>query len=493
MDQKGYRPISVLLFTACVVGGLTVLSFFYNKDTWKIGQAPVRFLTWEKALHPKSKKNKDITEFIAEVDTTLMDEVSEPAVRHQNQQGSMGQPTTKRVIKESATQIYLAEAGKTNLHRFFEKLTAAATNKTKIRMLHYGDSQIEGDRMTAFIRQRMQEQFGGNGPGTIPAVNVYNTISFKQNYSPNFERYTAFGGKSLKSNKYGSMHSAARFTPEYSDSLARLNAKEIQRGWIEVAPSPSAYSRARSYSQVKLYYTSCEAPCGLKVFRDGALIHEDSLKADGKYHVLPLSFESSAGALKYEFSSRISPSILGFGLEGDFGLQVDNIAMRGSSGTVFGNVNQTVLSQMYQDLNVELIIMQFGGNSVPYMKDSISARNYARYFQGQLYRLKKIKPSAAIIVIGPSDMSVMVDEVYETYPILPTLIRMMKKYSLEAGAGYWNLYEAMGGINSMPSWVERGLAGKDYIHFSNRGASIASQLFYEALMAEYAKWSTHEN
>ena len=30
----------------------------------------------------------------------------------------------------------------------------------------------------------------------------------------------------------------------------------------------------------------------------------------------------------------------------------------------------------------------------------------------------------------------------------------------------------------------------DYIHFSNRGASIASQLFYDAFSSEYAKWKT---
>jgi hypothetical protein len=40
----------------------------------------------------------------------------------------------------------------------------------------------------------------------------------------------------------------------------------------------------------------------------------------------------------------------------------------------------------------------------------------------------------------------------------------------------------------MPSWVSQGLAGKDYIHFTPRGASYASQLLYDAFIAEYAKW-----
>ena len=115
-------------------------------------------------------------------------------------------------------------------------------------------------------------------------------------------------------------------------------------------------------------------------------------------------------------------------------------------------------------------------------------RHYANYFKGQLNTLKSMRPSAAIVVIGPSDMSMLTDGVYETYRFLPYCVEQMKKVSLEVGAGYWDLYDAMGGKNSMPSWVEKGLAGKDYIHFSNGGARIAAQLFYDALVAEYVKW-----
>jgi hypothetical protein len=64
----------------------------------------------------------------------------------------------------------------------------------------------------------------------------------------------------------------------------------------------------------------------------------------------------------------------------------------------------------------------------------------------------------------------------------------MKKSCFEAGAAYWDLFGAMGGVNSMPSWVSQGLAGNDYIHFTPKGSSYASQLFYDAFIAEYTKW-----
>jgi lysophospholipase L1-like esterase len=490
--MKSYKPHHVLLFTLSVLVLLAPLVYFYPVGGYDLGFTKMRFLSLEKFMHPNVKQATDISKIVAAVDTTnLLDENQQDTlVKHNGEPGDMGSPSGGNLKAESATAIQFSEKGLEIIHAFFERMEVAASQKKKIHILHYGDSQIEGDRMTAYIRQRVQEQFGGNGPGLIPAVNVYNTNTFKQTVSPNFKRYTGFGGDALKSKRYGAMVTAGRFTPEYMDSAQRMDQKVVQEGWIEIEPSKSAYSRAKQYSQVKLFYTSCYTPCGLKVYQNGNLIHEDSLVQDGKYHESTLNFPTTPGKLKYVFSSTVSPTILGFSLEGDYGIQVDNIAMRGSSGTFFGKIDQQLAGRMYQDLNADLIIMQFGGNSVPYFKDSASVRNYANYFKGQLQTIRKLRPNAAIIVIGPSDMSRLEEGEYVTYPFLPACVRAMKKAANEVGAGYWDLYDAMGGKNSMPSWVERGLAGKDYIHFSPRGSSIASQLFFDAFAAEFAKWKS---
>lgn len=209
---------------------------------------------------------------------------------------------------------------------------------------------------------------------------------------------------------------------------------------------------------------------------------------DGGQHTVKLSFSSTPGALKFEFTGKVSPNVCAFSLEGDYGVQVSNIGMRGSSGTVWGRMNQGILATMYGELNTELIIMQFGGNSVPSFTDSTSVKNFAGYFQGQISAVKRLNPGAMVIVIGPSDMSVYDEGLHVTYPLLPYCVDRMMAATKASGAAYWNLYAGMGGFNSMPAWVEKGLAGKDYIHFSGAGSKFASQMFYNALMQEYAKW-----
>ena len=488
---KEIKPYQVVAYIGAVFILLAPVVYFAPGEGWSFWNIKTKFLTYENLLTPKKQENADITSIIADIDTS-MTTIDDPLMTHtNNSDGNMGAPRGGALNEDASTELQFSESGKKNLHDFFTILSNVAAKKEKIAILHYGDSQIEGDRMTGYIREKIQDQFGGNGPGLIPATNVYSTVSFKQSYSENFLRYTAFGGESLKSAKYGAMASVARFTPEYKkDSTFKMKLDTLveKTGWIEIAPSPSAYSRARNYNNVVMHYNGCITPVKVKVYQGGNLIHEEFLKEDGNQHSLKLSFATTPGKLKYEFTGKVSPNVCAFSLEGDYGVQVSNIAMRGSSGTVFGKMNQDVLKTMYNELNTKLVIMQFGGNSVPFFKDSVGVRNFAGYFKSQINRVKSLNPGAMVIVIGPSDMSVLEDGIYNTYPFLNYCVEQMKEATMSSGAAYWNLYAAMGGRNSMPAWVEKGLAGKDYIHFSNGGAKIASQMFYNALIAEYAKW-----
>ena len=441
-----------------------------------------KFLSSEALFHPKKDKKKNIDAIIEKVDTTNLDK---PLIKHNGKSsGELGTAIGGDLSTNASCDLEMNEQTNASLGSFFEKLKNVTALKNKISIFHYGDSQIEGDRMTGFFRQRIQAQFGGNGPGMIPALNVYNTQTFKQTFSDNFERLTAFWGRKLNSRKYGAMGSVGVFKIDSSQALIGQETT----AWIEIDASKNAYGRAREYNHVRCYYNSCVKPCLLKVFQNGQLIHEDSLITDGNAHSITLDFPGSPGKLKYLLSSTKSPVISGFSLEGDIGVQVSNVAMRGSSGTNFSSMDQRLFRDMHSELNTKLFILQYGGNTIPGLKDSSSVRYYAKSFKRQIQLIQSQVPGAAIIVIGPSDMSQLNEGVFESYRLISYLTNQMKKASLECGAAYWDLFKAMGGKNSMPTWVDQGLAGSDYIHFTSKGTSIASQLFYDAFISAYAKW-----
>ncbi len=476
------NPLRVFVFLASIalLGGM--FSLLIPKEGLAVGEVEVKFISAEDILNAPKSKKKDISSIISMVNTE--EQAEKPLIRHKNRSsGKMGAPRVVNYEINNSTVIHLNETGHDRLKNFFDKLERLAKEKKKMHILHFGDSQIEGDRMTGFIRQRMQEKFGGYGPGLIPATNVYSTMAFRQSFSENFTRYTCFGGPKLSNKNYGVFNSAARFTPENVDTTK----SEAQVAWIQIGPNGAAQSRAKSYNNVKMFYNSCTVSCQLRVYLGENLIHEEALLTDGKAHSVKLDFAGTPGNLKFEFTSKKSPNITGFSLEGDYGVQVDNIAMRGSSGTFFGAVDKNAFGQMLNDLSVDLVIMQFGGNSVPWLRDSASVRRYAKFFGGQLETLKRLKPDMAIVFIGPSDMSKLKNGEYETYRLLPYCVEQLKKIALSSGVGYWDLFEAMGGENSMPAWVEKDLGRSDHIHFSIAGSRIAAQLFYDAFISEYLK------
>ena len=60
----------------------------------------------------------------------------------------------------------------------------------QIRIMYYGDSQIEGDRITSYLRQTLREENGGTGPGLfLPLMPVMYTKSIWIRSSSNWKRY----------------------------------------------------------------------------------------------------------------------------------------------------------------------------------------------------------------------------------------------------------------------------------------------------------------
>ena len=66
----------------------------------------------------------------------------------------------------------------------------------------------------------------------------------------------------------------------------------------------------------------------------------------------------------------------------------------------------------------------------------------------------------------------------------------LQKAAKDNGCAFWDIYEVMGGKNSMDSWVnaEPALAGTDYVHFTPKGARKIAELLDYAFQQEYEKW-----
>lgn len=353
------------------------------------------------------------------------------------------------------------------------------------RIIHYGDSQLEGDRISAYLRNRFQTLYGGSGPGFIPIKQEYHQVSAVVTPSENWLRFASFDpSKPLFANKnYGAYLSVSRFTPVYDavmDSLAILELQPV-KATINISPSGKQYAKLKTYTSIGLHYGNATAPVSIKVYNDGALLNEEMLVSDGKYHNYKINVPATPANLQIEMEATISPDFYGLTLDGGEGVLLDNVAMRGSSGTVFANQNSESFSGMYQQLQPKVVIFQFGGNTVPHLKDSLGVKNYTVYLKNQINWVRRKAPDASIIFVGPSDMATTINGELKSYALLPYLDEELKESCLNNNVAYWSMFKAMGGENSMPYWVDQNLAGSDYTHFTGSGTKVISELFFTAL------------
>jgi lysophospholipase L1-like esterase len=87
-------------------------------------------------------------------------------------------------------------------------------------------------------------------------------------------------------------------------------------------------------------------------------------------------------------------------------------------------------------------------------------------------------------------MSTRINGEYASYPNIPLIRNAMRNAAFKTGVAFWDLYEAMGGQNSMVSWVNEkpSLAAKDFTHFNPQGARYVGEMIYEALMKDYLEY-----
>ena len=110
--------------------------------------------------------------------------------------------------------------------------------------------------------------------------------------------------------------------------------------------------------------------------------------------------------------------------------------------------------------------------------------------QKQIRRIKSACPNATILFIGPSDMSHSYSGSLQTYKYLPAMIDSLRNTCLRNNVAYWDLYEVMGGYNSMVAWVKKGWARSDYVHFTTPGANYVGETLAENFATLYKLYLT---
>jgi len=370
-------------------------------------------------------------------------------------------------------RIRIPDESQPAYHRLFARLASGKG----VQVLHYGDSQIEGDRISGALRRRWQDRWGGFGPGIQPPVPLVQSFALTQKLSGKWRRHARYGLRDTTDldEHYGLLASYA--TAETEDGLACIEVGRERR-------SPISFGQ---WTHLELWHDTVHARCIVST----AGVPVDTLFPGAPPGTLSLpnsGMKPEAPSIDLCFEGS-PPRLFALHPVGK-GVQWHSIAMRGSSGTLFRKLSRATFSNQLRTLDPDLIVLQFGGNTVPYTLDSSAAERYGGWFKRQIELFQQLAPQAAILVIGPSDMAEKTGLEWTSFPQLDAIRWAIRNASLDAGVAHWDLLEAMGGLGSMPAWVASTppLAGPDHVHFTPRGAKQVGEWLDRAIWAEYRRW-----
>ena len=362
-------------------------------------------------------------------------------------------------LKQNPNRIYLPDDDYTYFDTLFALFEQAKSEGRTYRVMHYGDSQIEMDRISSVLRQKLQELFGGSGPNMIPAIQPVATISVSQR-SNSLNRYTVYGDSTTRRaphNRYGVMSQFSQVIGEGSVSFSQT-------------------SHSQAFGKVK-EITSVSVLLGHNSKGFSATLRCDTLQAMSK----TLAANDSVSLIRWELPVAVKRGTISFHgnaeiyavlLDGESGVAVDNVALRGCSGSIFTRINAQTLKQSFDLLGTKLIILQFGGNRMPGISSSKSISPYMAELEKQIEYMKDVAPEATLLFIGPADMGRSYNGKMGTWRGLPELNDSLRAMALRNRVAYWDMFNVMGGEGSMAQWVKHHppLAGPDYIHFTFTGA-----------------------
>jgi alginate O-acetyltransferase complex protein AlgI len=342
------------------------------------------------------------------------------------------------------------------------------------RILYYGDSQLEGDRITDYIRKELRVGFYGTGPGLLsPTMLVPYTRTVYIRSSPNWERYNyrSFQEGIIEDKDLGPLLSFSRF---------RVKENDTTDAWIRISPSSSADKLSKVYNTLRIFYGQLPDSVQLEIKEDKNVVHRCWIGptkeiAEYKYHL------NSPKTVELKFRGTSSPDIYGVSLESDTGLIVDNIPLRGSAGLEFTRTGANNLREAYKLIDPDLIILHFGLNIVLNIKDDYTY--YGDKIFRQIEHLKQIYPQAKVLLIGVTDMAREDESGYHSYPNIPDIINAQREAAERAGVLFWDSWKAMGGVDAIVKWrdSEPPLAYNDYTHISYYGGHRLGELLLEAL------------
>ncbi len=352
------------------------------------------------------------------------------------------------------------------LERTVKKLAQAKEGRATVRILHLGDSHVASDYITQTIRARLQAEYGDAGRGftVIDQQIGYGGRRFPGEAGWERDRIV---DKDREGRPFGFSGTSLESTKKGAELVFKLLEDEPKvRLFFQGQPGGGDAKILVDNKEIGVLATAQEAPKSMtKTFeipgakKRGKKERKLKIVAEGaKVRLYGISFEGDRPGVLYE-------SIGPLGADAKVYLQLDRASFK---------------EHLIEDAP-DLVVLMVGGNDALKIRKGWTDLDKVKKDHADLLDLlKSTLPNADCLVFSPMDAGEKEGKKIVSKTYLKEVHDMQKPLAIAKGCAFFDMFQSMGGENSIARWVDAKVMNADLVHPREKAAELLGDLFYEA-------------
>jgi len=339
------------------------------------------------------------------------------------------------------------------------------SDKTKISIMHMGDSHIQSEIPTGVARQLLQQKYGDGGRGLVfpySAAKTYSSIHYSSKHEGNWQY-----AKTLKvppSIPLGIMGMSVKTEDSTASLTFTFNSK-----------FPS------TYKTLKLFCNIDSLSYDLNVETDGVVypveINAVRLPNNLPYVLVNIQSLSNVITLRCVKTAKPQKEFLFYGLEitnnEDKGIVYHSAGVGGSRFK--GLLHIEKFNSHLKTINPDLVILDLGTNDFLY-DDSIKS-NLRAEIVDIVKNVRIATPLASILLCTTQDLYYKQKNIESC----EKFSYLLQEIARELDCALWDWFWISGGPKVLKNWQAEGLARTDLIHLTNSGYKVKGKLLFDGI------------
>jgi LysM repeat protein len=326
--------------------------------------------------------------------------------------------------------------------------------ESPLNVFHFGDSHIQGDRITGELRNTLQAIAGNGGSGMFFPYSLCKSVGPTGTNSQITGAYTyASILKNPTNKRIGVLGYEISFSP---GAIFTMDFNDQFRG-----------KRTRSFS-VLIHGNQDTIPIKLGIPCD--LTSIDSVGVE----LTKYTFICPDIPTKIQFNALKECSLWGIAFIQEGGLTYQQCGVVGAQFTHLLPYKEDIIALLEYE-KPQLLIFSYGTNE---SYGTVDSSTYQRNISSLILTIKSKLPSVGILITNAPDTR----SAGKTPKSELLVNRTLQRIAQETKTAYYDLNQAMGGWGAHERWQANDLFLKDQLHFNKKGATLIGQIIGHAIL-----------